>query len=94
MINNRQFDTCFALDEQEEKATTEIFDPVQDLSINIWQETGKMKYNFLQVFIPESRDSIAIEPMTCTADAFNNNIGLVVLAPNQSLIVSCGVFVS
>lgn len=94
MINNRQFDTCFALDEQEEKVTTEIYDPVQDFSINIWQETGKMKYNFLQVFIPESRDSIAIEPMTCTPDAFNNNIGLVVLAPNQSLIVSCGVFVS
>ncbi|MEZ9598574.1 aldose 1-epimerase, partial [Vibrio sp. 10N.286.46.A8] len=27
---------------------------------------------------------IAIEPMTCPADAFNNQIGLLTLSPNQS----------
>ncbi|MFC2069465.1 aldose 1-epimerase [Chloroflexota bacterium] len=94
MIDSRQFDTGFALHETEGKAITEIIDPNLDLKINIWQETGKMKYNFLQVFIPSSRVSIAIEPMTCAANAFNNNMGLAVLQPNQSLNTSCGVYVS
>lgn len=36
---------------------------------------------FLQMFTPPSRDSIAIEPMSCNIDAFNNREGLIVLPP-------------
>lgn len=34
---------------------------------------------------------IAIEPMTCWADAFNNQRGLVILRPGESTAVRCGV---
>ncbi len=50
--------------------------------LHYWQELGTAKWQFLQVFTPPHRKSIALEPMTCNIDAFNNQDGLVVLAPN------------
>lgn len=90
-IGNKQFDTGFVLQKASGKATTELYDPDLDLKICLWQETGKWKYNYLQVFVPPSRSSIAIEPMTCTADSFNNGIGLIILEPLQSFAADCGV---
>ena len=45
-------------------------------------------YQFLQVFTGDSlpdqaRRAIAIEPCTCAPNAFNNGLGLRVLAPGQ-----------
>ncbi len=53
--------------------------------LHYWQEIGVSKWNFLQVFTPPHRKSIAIEPMTCNIDAFNNQDGLVWLAPKAKL---------
>lgn len=90
-IGNKEFDTGFVLQKAGGKAITELYDPELDLKICLWQETGKWKYNYLQVFIPPSRNSIAIEPMTCTADAFNHRIVLIILEPRQSFAANCGV---
>lgn len=40
-------------------------------------------YPYLQLYTPNNEASIAIEPMTCPADAFNNQLGLLELAPCQ-----------
>jgi aldose 1-epimerase len=93
-VGNKEFDTGFVLDNLEEKASTEIYDPELDLRIIVWQETGKWKYNYLQVFIPPNRRSIAVEPMTCAADALNNRTGLMVLEPQQSFAATCGVYLA
>ncbi|MFH1327614.1 MAG: aldose 1-epimerase [Candidatus Bathyarchaeota archaeon] len=90
-IGKEELDTGFLLKKKGGIASTEVYDPKQDLKILLWQETGKMKYNYLQVFIPPSRKSIAIEPMTCNIDVFNNEKGLIVLAPKQSFKASYGV---
>ena len=42
------------------------------------------KENFLQLYTPEVRNVIAIEPMTGAADNFNNKIGLQTLQPNET----------
>lgn len=39
---------------------------------------------FFQVFTPPHRESIALEPMSCNVDAFNNGDGLVSLAPGKT----------
>jgi aldose 1-epimerase len=49
------------------------------------------KYNFLQVYTPPHRNTIAIEPMTCLADAFNNKKGLIILKPSETASFSFGV---
>ena len=59
--------------------------------LHYWQELGKQKWQFLQVFTPPHRKSIAIEPMTCNIDAFNNQDGLVMLEPNMVLDGKFGV---
>lgn len=92
LINDSVFDTCFALKNNSDRATTTLKSSI--IQISIWQETGFNKYNFLQVYTPPSRQSIAIEPMTCAPDAFNNQMGLIELAPDQSIELSYGVDVS
>ncbi len=44
-------------------------------------QTGPGKFNFLQVFTPPYRGAIALEPMTCNIDAFNNGDGLLEVLP-------------
>lgn len=40
-------------------------------------------FPFFQVFTPPHRESIALEPMSCNVDAFNNLQGLIELAPDK-----------
>lgn len=42
------------------------------------------QFPFFQVFTPPHRESIALEPMTCNVDVFNNKQGLVSLEPDTS----------
>ena len=60
-------------------------------SIRYWQETGPQKFNYMQVFMPPYGTSIALEPMTCNIDAFNNGDGLTNLAPGETLRAKAGV---
>lgn len=42
-------------------------------------------YPFLQLYIPENRESIAIENLSGAPDAFNNGIGLTTLKPGEKI---------
>jgi aldose 1-epimerase len=53
--------------------------------LRYWQEVGQDKYNFIQIFTPLHRTCIALEPMTCNINAFNNGDGLKILSPNETL---------
>ena len=91
-IGKKKYDTGFVLAAKGGRISTEVYDPELDIKIVVWQETGNRKYDYLQVFIPEDRNSIAIEPMSCAANAFNNKMGLIVLKPGQSFNASYGVY--
>ena len=41
---------------------------------------------YLQLYTPEKRTALAIEPMTCIADAFNNRVGLKHLSPGNNYV--------
>ena len=90
-INDDNFDNCFGLSDEEGIAKITIFDPVLAGGVEIWQETGKRKYNYLQIYTPDHRSSIAIEPMTCIPNALNNKVGLISLNPNQTIEFSWGI---
>lgn len=57
-------------------------------NINLFQDKSM---NYLQVYTPEDRKSIAIEPMSCAPNAFNNKMGLILLAPLTSITYSFGI---
>jgi len=58
--------------------------------LSYWQETGERKFNYIQLFTPPQRQSLAIEPMTCNVNAFNNGDGLIRLEPGQEMEASFG----
>jgi aldose 1-epimerase len=90
-IDQVVLDNGFKLNNNESKIEVLLSD--QNYSLKYWQETGPGKFNFLQVYTPPSRTSIAIEPMTCNIDALNNGDGLVFLSPEESVEASCGIYV-
>ncbi|NOY78838.1 MAG: hypothetical protein GXO76_13325 [Calditrichaeota bacterium] len=90
-IGTSQLDTVFKLPETEGVAAADLIDPQENVTLRVWQETGPRKYNFMVVFIPPNRRSIAIEPMTCATNAFNNHDGLIVLEPGEVFEAEHGV---
>lgn len=89
LIQKAVLDNGFYLDDQTQPSEVVLSNQLGTL--RYWQETGTGKFNFLQVYTPASRESIAIEPMTCNIDAFNNGDGLQILAPESFIEASCGV---
>lgn len=72
-VSNIAFDQCFT-DFQKNEILFE--------DITVWFDPT-MKY--CQVYTPPSRESIAIEPMSSAPDAFNNQMGILVLHPHQEV---------
>ncbi len=76
-IGDTVLDNCFLLDPGQDTAI--LAGPAGRLIYR--QESGAGKFPYLQVFTPPHRQSIALEPMSCNIDAFNNGQGLWTLAP-------------
>ena len=88
-IGTTFLDNGFYINNQDEKA--EVILQSELGTLTYWQETGEGKWNYVQVFTPPHRKSIAVEPMTCNMDAFNNKEGLVLLMPQATLKGKFGV---
>ena len=78
-----ELDNAFEITDQKGRAEIRLFSEKGQLTV--WQETGPGKFNFMQIFTPPDRRSIAIEPMTCNINAFNNGEGLVILEPGAQI---------
>lgn len=59
-------------------------------TLQFWQETGKGKFNYIQLFTPPNRKALAIEPMTCNVNAMNNGDGLVRLKSGEEVEATFG----
>ena len=90
-IADEAFDTCYAVPPNAGIAELELTNTTADITLVMWQETGKNKYNYIQIYTPPSRDFIAIEPMTCQPDVFNNGKGLILLESNASASFTFGI---
>ena len=88
-IGDTVLDSCFELEQKEGRAVLLLQNKSHQLQY--WQEAGDGNFPFIQVFTPAHRDSIAVEPMSCNVNAFNNGQGLVVLEVGESLEAKCGV---
>jgi len=91
-IGDVEFDNCYLLSNINKKHITELYDEKQNLKIILWQETEIGKYNYLQIYTPPHRTSIAIEPMTCNVNSFNNKEGLNILKPFEKFVADYGVY--
>lgn len=87
-IGQTVLDNCFALNPEKGKAQLQLIG--NQSVLHYWQETGEGKFNFLQLFTSPLRKSLAVEPMTCNINAFNNKEGLLTLAPGESAYARFG----
>lgn len=87
-IENTHLDNCFIFNNSDSKRGTVILQSTTT-TLSIWQETDIFPY--FQVYTPDLRQSIAIEPMTCNVDAFNNKNGLWILEPDEEKQMKFGV---
>jgi len=92
LIDKQTFDNGFQFPRQERIVNTELTDETEDCTINIWQETGNHKFNFLLVYTPPERDAIAIEPLSGNINCLNTGDDLIILAPGQSVLLNWGVY--
>ena len=88
-IKESQFDTAFLI-EKDTDFTSVILEN-DTYKMRYYQETKPDKFNYLQIYTPEDRQSIAFEPMSCNIDAHNNLKGLHVLKPGKKFRARCGV---
>jgi aldose 1-epimerase len=79
-LGETTFDTGFQFLSNDK--TVSLFDVERNIGIQVECRDG---YEYVQVFTPPWRTSLAIEPMTCVANAFNNGLGLKILKPEESL---------
>lgn len=76
LIENTFLDDCFITNKPQATFNCEAY----KIDIKFSSKTDK---SYLQIYTPPTRDCIAIEPMTCAPNAFNNKNGLQVLEPNE-----------
>jgi aldose 1-epimerase len=88
-IQHTDLDHCFEISAAD-IVETHIMDEEKDITIVLWQRAGNKGYQFIQIYTPPDRNSIAIEPMTCAPDAFNNKKGLIVLFPDEQIVFDFG----
>lgn len=74
-IEEKTFDDCFVLNSN----MVEFKTPEYHLDFIFSTEE-----NYLQLYTPKNRESIAIEPQTAPANSFNNKIGFQILQPKKS----------
>jgi aldose 1-epimerase len=83
-IGDMKLDNGFLLREGLSPLCT-LHNPANGLKL---QFLSQQQYPFLQLYIPDNRESIAIENLSGAPDAFNNGIGLTVLEPGQKMDLS------
>jgi aldose 1-epimerase len=76
-------DNCFALKQQLVSAACELFNPDNGLRVSFFPDTS---YPYLQLYTPDSRQSVAVENLSGAPDCFNNKMGLILLEPAHSQI--------
>lgn len=87
-IGAEVLDNCFAIRQREGRIGIMLRGARGELQY--WQEVGRGKFGFLQLFTPFHRRSLALEPMSCNIDAFNNGEGLIRLAPGEKAMARLG----
>lgn len=74
-IKDESYDDCFILNSKEIELKT------SEYHMGFYFSTNE---NFLQLYTPNDRKNIAIEPQTAPANSFNSKMGLKILKPNES----------
>ncbi len=96
LVGDLRLDTVFGdLDEDHDgRHRVVLASPDASSSLNVWMDRS---FAYVMVFTGDTlaparrRRGLAVEPMTCAPDAFNNHLGLGVLAPGATAHSTWGI---
>ena len=92
LIEDKYLNEAFHLNPSDDRVATVILrSNITGHEIKLLQRGDEKQFDYLVVYTPSHRKSIAIEPMSGCINAFNNNDGLVSLAPGNNVKFSIGV---
>ncbi len=74
-------DNCFLLQPDSSQAACTLRNAQTGLQLNLFPASS---YPYLQIYTPPDRQSIAIENLSGAPNAFNNNMGLLMLQPRHT----------
>lgn len=80
-VADTELDNCFLLHADAGYAACTLRNESARLQVNFFPDTS---YPYLQIYIPPQRKSIAIENLSAAPNAFNNNMGLLMLQPRHT----------
>jgi aldose 1-epimerase len=80
-IGGAVLDNCFLLNIDEGYAACTLRNDATQLQLNFFPDSS---YPYLQIYTPPHRESIAIENLSGAPDAFNNKMGLLMLAARHT----------
>ncbi len=89
-ISELKLDNCFKFARNQDRHCTHLIYPNKNM-LEVWQDD---QHSYVQVYTPDDRRTIAIEPMTGNINALNTKEGLSLIEPQQSLILNFGVSLS
>lgn len=81
-IGNTSLDNCFTLNFSEGQPICLLQNTEKNIQVEIHTDES---YPYLQIYTPSHRNSIAIENISSVPDAFNNDMGLKILSPGDSV---------
>ena len=95
-LGTAKLDTAYTdLTREDDGRWTVTLEPQRGRAVAVW---GDEAFGWVQVFTAKGEDTgvdgprgIAVEPMSCPADAFNSGQGLVVLTPGESWTGTWGI---
>jgi aldose 1-epimerase len=80
-LGDRVLDNCFTLDTQECQPLCVLRNAAKKIEVQLFPDES---YQYLQIYTPPHRKSIAIENLSGAPDGFNNMMGVITLEPGQS----------
>lgn len=84
---NSDLETTILIDQLNFDHSYQLQKPIVHFTTQYYKFSLAMEHtetSFLQLYTPEDRKSIALEPMTCIGNSFNHGIGLLELLPNET----------
>lgn len=89
-LKDQKLDDVFKFLPMKDKHEIKIISKVTGCQLRLWQEAGINKYNYLVIYAPPDRKSIAVEPVTSNIDSFNNKEDLIILDAGNKWNASYG----
>lgn len=78
-LKEHHFDDCFVF--KQNRIAFQLIGEEYQLKVSA---KGPNNYPYFQIYTPKTRNSVAIEPMSCAPNSFNNKIGLLEIEAGQS----------